>query len=232
MKDLKTEEEIEKFERMRHRDKRKPFMFYPEDQSKANWDLFITLVLIFTCLSTPYRIAFIDKDNLRWIILNYCIDFLFLVDIIFIFNTAYNDDDFTIVDDRKLIAKGYCYSWFSIDFLAIVPFDQLIQGVSAAGMNDVVRIARIGRMYKLIKLTRLLRILKIMKERNKLLKYVQDFMKIGIGFERLFFFIFIFLVLCHIVSCLWVFVAKFQEDDEAETYEEKFASTWLSDFIN
>mmetsp|Transcript_36132 Transcript_36132/g.55486 ORF Transcript_36132/g.55486 Transcript_36132/m.55486 type:complete len:105 (+) Transcript_36132:99-413(+) len=98
-------------------------------------------------------------------------------------------------------------------------------------MNDVVRIARIGRMYKLIKLTRLLRILKIMKERNKLLKYVQDFMKIGIGFERLFFFIFIFLVLCHIVSCLWVFIAKFEIDDSAEELDEKYANTWLKDYI-
>jgi len=126
MMEMKTEEEIEKFERMRHRDKRKSFMFYPEDQAKANWDLFITVVLIFTCLSTPYRIAFIDKDNTTWIVLNYSIDLLFLVDIIFIFCTAYNDDDFTIIDDRKQIARGYIYSWFSIDFLAIVPFDQLI----------------------------------------------------------------------------------------------------------
>ena len=88
-------------------------------------------------------------------------------------------------------------------------------------MNDVVRIARIGRMYKLIKLTRLLRILKIVKERSKLLKYVQELMKIGIGFERLFFFVLIFLILCHIVSCLWVLISQFVDDDVA---------TWLIDY--
>ena len=51
--------EKERHDRMRRRTNRKPFLFYPEDQGKGNWDLFITLVLIFSCLQTPYRISFI-----------------------------------------------------------------------------------------------------------------------------------------------------------------------------
>jgi hypothetical protein len=54
--------------------------------------------------------------------------------------------------------------------------------VNDAGANKMIRLSRIGRMYKLIKLTRLLRVLKIVKEKSKLLKYVQDFLKIGAGF--------------------------------------------------
>ena len=34
----------EKFKRMKEREDRKPYMFYPEDTNKANWDLFITVV--------------------------------------------------------------------------------------------------------------------------------------------------------------------------------------------
>jgi hypothetical protein len=41
-------------------------------------------------------------------------------------------------------------------------------------------------------------------------------MKIGIGFERLFFFILMFLILCHIVSCLWVLVATFDGPESIE----------------
>ena len=123
---MKNWEDQEKFERMRHRDHRKFFMFYPEDQFKANWDLFVTIILIFTCLSTPYRIAFIERDNTAWTVINYSIDSMFLIDIIFIFNSAYNDEDFRIVDDRKKIAKNYLNSWFTIDFLAIVPFDLIL----------------------------------------------------------------------------------------------------------
>ena len=73
------------------------------------------------------------------------------------------------------------------------------------------RLARIGKMYKLIKLTRLLRVLKIIKERSKLVKYVQEILKIGAGFERLFFFTLMFFLVCHIVACLWVFVAAIED---------------------
>jgi len=138
---------------------------------------------------------------------------MFLVDIIFIFNSAFNDDDFKLIDDRCKIAKNYLNSWFTVDLLAIIPFDIIISSTKSGNVNDVVRIARIGRMYKLIKLTRLLRILKIVKQRNKLLKHMQDNMKISIGYERLSFFMFFFVVLCHIVTCLWVFIATLADDE-------------------
>lgn len=78
-----------KFKRMKERDDRKPYMFYPEDSDKANWDLFITLILVYTCVATPARIAFSTEDTVGWAIVRWLVDFLFLVDIIIIFNSAY-----------------------------------------------------------------------------------------------------------------------------------------------
>ena len=139
---------------------------------------------------TPYRIAFGDIDEpLHWIIINYAIDGFFLFDIFIIFNSAYYDEEFVIVEDRSQIAKMYLGGWFLVDFLAIFPFDILF---NQDNYGELARIARFGRMYKLIKMTRLLRILKIVKERTKLLKYLNDILKIGLGFERLFFFAMIF----------------------------------------
>ncbi len=126
-----------------------------------------------------------------------------MIDIIFNFNTAFTDDDFIVIDDRKTISIVYLKSWFIVDLIAILPFEQLLGG--SGNINDVVRLARIGRLYKLIKLTKLLRVLKIVKERSKFLKYVQDVIKLGYGFERLLIFVLVFLLICHIVSCLWVF---------------------------
>jgi hypothetical protein len=82
------------------------------------------------------------------------------------------------------------------------------------------KFARIGRLYKLIKLTRLVKMLKLVKDRSKILKQINDVFKIGVGFERLFFFIFLFLVLSHIVSCLWVITANIEGD---------LNETWLAD---
>ena len=49
----KNTERQSKMKRMRARDDRKPWLIYPEDEWKANWDLFITVVLIYTCIVTP-----------------------------------------------------------------------------------------------------------------------------------------------------------------------------------
>ena len=114
---------------------------------------------------------------------------------------------------------------------AIVPFQELFvafgrknnQGGSQENLNEIVRLAKIGRLYKLIKLTKLLRVLKIVKERSKLLKYVRDMVQLGFGFERLAFLTLAFLMVTHIVACLWVFFASFQDD-----YED----TWMEGGLN
>jgi len=156
---------------MRARDKVRACMLYPEDPVKINWDLFITLILLISCILTPLRIAFGgDEEPLGWEIINNTIDGLFLIDIVVIFSSAYYDDDYNIIDDRILIGKSYLQSWFLIDILAIIPFERFISAFSSdnekhSGGNyqEMVRLARIGRMYKLIKMTKLLRILKIIK---------------------------------------------------------------------
>jgi hypothetical protein len=89
---------------------------------------------------------------------------------IIIFNTAYYQEDFKMIEDRKEIAKDYLRQWFAIDLVAILPFDlimKLFTNEEASGgknLNSIVRIARLGKLYKLVKLMRLIRILKILKQ--------------------------------------------------------------------
>ena len=89
---------------------------------------------------------------------------------------------------------------------------------SSGQANELARIARLGRMYKLIKLTKLIRVIRIVKEKSKILRYATDILKLGQGFERLFFFVIMSFMVCHIVACLWVFFASFSED---------FKDTWM-----
>ena len=48
----------EKIQRMRERKNKVKFLLYPEDPFKENWDFFIILILIVTCITTPLRITF------------------------------------------------------------------------------------------------------------------------------------------------------------------------------
>jgi len=209
----------EKIDRMTNYDNKKNWMIYPESPYKGHWDLFITLILLISCFSTPYIIAFGDvgSNDGRVKIFENVIDVLFLSDVIVIFNTAFYTENFDMIDNRKEIAYNYLKGWFTIDILAILPFDYIL----ALGNYDVkmVRIVRVGRLYKLVKLTRLLRILKLVKDKNKLMKYLNDLLKVGLGFERLFFFILISIIIMHIVTCLWIIVAAIQD--------EKFKDTWI-----
>ena len=180
-KNFANEDEEKKYKRMTQRKEKKRFIIYPEDKLKGYWNLFMTVVLLATCINTPIQIAFststigaITDDMFSFIV-----DLLFLIDIFVIFNSAYYSDDMDMVDNRWVIGKAYLTGWFTVDVLAILPFDLIL---SSTNFNSLVRVAKIGKLYKLVKLTRLLRILKIMKEKNKLLKYLNDFLKLGLGF--------------------------------------------------
>ena len=87
-----------------------------------------------------------------------------MVDILIIFNSAYVDENYNTIQERKSIADNYIRGWFAIDIFAIIPFDYLFGG---SDLNEMMRITRIGKMYKLVKLTRLLRIAKMVKEKSK-----------------------------------------------------------------
>lgn len=78
----------------------------------------------------------------------------------------------------------------------------------------MIRLVRIGRVSKLVKLTRLLKMLKLVKERTRLAKYTNEALKMGSGFDRLLFFVFIFLMLSHVVSCLWVLTGNISGTNE------------------
>jgi len=179
-------------------------LLHPEAQFKFTWDIFIIAILFFSCLVTPYRIVFVPVDSPAWKGINLAIDGLFFIDILITFNTAYFDDQHKLIENRKMITCTYLKTWFLIDSLAIVPFDIIF---NTGNFNEIVRLTRIGRMYKLIKLTKLLRVLKMVKERANLMDFVQDSLKIGIGFQRLSFFMLYFFIFCHIISCLWVMAA-------------------------
>lgn len=101
-------------------------MIYPENKVKDNWDIVMAVVLIVSCLISPVKIAFPDDvEPVGWVVYNYSIDSLFFLDIIVTFNTALLDEDFRIIDNRKIISVKYLKGWFTVDLLAIVPFDKM-----------------------------------------------------------------------------------------------------------
>ena len=78
-----------------------------------------------------------------------------------------------IIDNRNKIASKYLKGWFLIDFMAVLPFEEIIRFVTQSGnennngYNKLVRMSRLSKLYKLIKITRLIRLLKVMKSNSQ-----------------------------------------------------------------
>ena len=77
-------------------------MMYPDQNSKIFWDLFVSIILLLSCLITPFDLAFpqIADEYKGYYFFTMSIDFLFLVDIIINFLSATQDDTFQICDNR------------------------------------------------------------------------------------------------------------------------------------
>lgn len=110
--------------------------------------------------------------------------------------------------------------WFSIDLIAVIPFEVIL---GTTNLNEFVRMTRIGRLYKLIKLAKLMRVMKLIRDRSNIMKYVQEILQIGIGFQRLVFFLLYFTLFCHVIACLWVMSAS---------VEDNYKGTWMESEVN
>ena len=82
--------------------------------------------MLFTSIVTPARIAFVPVDEPEWALINMIIDILFTIDIFMVFNSAYYDSEFQLIDNRKTISLKYISTWFIVDVISVIPFDLLL----------------------------------------------------------------------------------------------------------
>ncbi|CDW84852.1 UNKNOWN [Stylonychia lemnae] len=95
--------------------------------------------------------------------------------------------------------------------LTIIPFDYILESES---YNRLGRILRLGKFYRMVKLIRLLRIGKVVKYESLFQQFVHRLFQLTIGYERLLFLLIMFLTLCHIATCLQIFIAKLEENQK------------------
>lgn len=155
--------------------------------------------------------AFSDAENNTGglFYLDSTINILFAIDIVLRFFTAYIDDDsLELRDDKIDIAMEYVKGWFFIDLISVIPFDLIF---AYSNVNRITRFSRLGRISKIVRMIKMVRLLKIAKVHSKLMKNFQQVVQIAGGLERLVFLLLIFLILIHVIACLWIFIAKFDE---------------------
>lgn len=101
---------------------RKKYIIYPWQTWKLNFDILVAMLIIYYCVTVPFRISFLGPDNSSEIYTHEVIlELVMLADVVIRFFTAYVDN-FEIVDDLRSIAKNYLTGMFVFDVLAVLPF--------------------------------------------------------------------------------------------------------------
>lgn len=198
------------------------FLIFPDMRLKQYWDLYVTLLVIFSCVITPWRLAFVESDDsYLWIIVDTLVDFFFVCDIFVNFFTVYSNEYEDYETNRKKIAVHYLKGWFLFDIVAILPINYFFN--QGAGVNDLARLARLPRLYKLVKIFR------IVKQGGKLKKHATEILKIGLVVERILTFAFILFITTHVLGCMWYYLARW-DDFGPDTWVAKTNYQDKSDF--
>ena len=106
-------------------------IIHPESLVTLVWGLVMIILLLFTAVYVPFRIAYLDEVDLTLYVIEWVVDGFFFIDIILNFFTAYYDDNNVLITDKLKIAKRYLKSWFLIDIIGCIPI-HLFQDESTA----------------------------------------------------------------------------------------------------
>lgn len=76
----------------------------PYHKTKAIWTIIIIILLVYTAIFVPFKIAFILDDGGDFVALDTTVDVLFAIDIIVNFLSAVEGKNGKLVTDHKTIA--------------------------------------------------------------------------------------------------------------------------------
>eukprot|EP00943_MAST-04B_sp_MAST-4B-sp1_P007846 g7846.t1 len=136
-------------------------VIHPETVAKILWDIFQGVLIFWSVITVPLRLAFNIEATGGWLVANWVIDILFTMDIILNFYTAYFNGEGVLITDYKSIAKNYFKTWFFIDFFATFPLDQVIKAANNGQTSNAARSTKILRVLRLFRLFKLFRLLKL-----------------------------------------------------------------------
>jgi len=175
---------------------------------KRYFDAVLLIVTLFAALEVPLHLS-LRYHPPDWIkIVNLIYPFLFTIDIIVAFFTTITVDG-QEVTSKKTIAIKYLRSWFIVDLIAAVPFDLIFSEGYLSEASNAARSLRLfsPRYIQILLLVRMLRIYHIFPflERTKKKELLNP------GLVRLFFTIFVVLIIAHWVACGWLALGKIDD---------------------
>jgi len=161
------------------------FVLHPQAPVHADWELWMTLMLVLTLILLPLTLAF-QKLSCDLFYANLVIDLFFMADVAKQFNTGYVDENAITVMDRRRIAHRYVFGsqfplplgYFFFDLAASFPYDVINWGSQCQDTQQryarAARLLKLVRLFRIMKLFRLLRVSKTFNMMRNMVMYYED----------------------------------------------------------
>lgn len=228
------------------------FAINPEDFLKKAWDFMIILITFYSLIFTPYYLGFIETEISFLTVLEAVFDIAFFIDIIINFFTAYYNYDEELIQNLSLISIHYLKTWFCVDLFASIPWTIIVLIINAEQNTSTInhsfsvinKATRFTKIYRMIKFTRLFKIVKISNDaktkHNIRIPGVEE-LNLSSSIRRFMKFAVSFLLVSHLITCIWVFIgkqsepswltyAKLRDSSDGEVYVSSLYFHWTTIF--
>jgi len=129
------------------------FVFDPSGRLVYYWSVVVSLAFLYNFWVIIYRTAFDEIQGstvLIWFSLDYLADFIYLMDILIHFRTAYLEDGVLQTETIKLRQHYMNSTTFYIDLLCLLPLDFLYLSLEFQSMLRVCRLVKIYRFWEFL----------------------------------------------------------------------------------
>ena len=209
------------------------WIIHPDNTYRQRWDVMILVIVLFTVMTLPLRLAFSDilespgQDGLSWMVTDIVSDAIFGVDMLLNFRTGYfnNKGMGELVMSTRDIGQHYLRTWFLLDLLPLLQLDRLgrLLGPSSSSEDDDASGDDVGSLYRVLRLFKVFKLLRVIKM-SSYVKKVEKMLKLNLSLVRLVKLLVAMLLVCHWLGCLWWFIAMWtREDIKAGMYDNETA---------
>lgn len=186
----------------------------------------------------PFRLCFNEDAAGGFKVFETIIDVIFLLDIIFSFNTGFYHKGYLVMK-RKDIVMNYIKTWFFIDLVASFPYSWFFEisgqteddiNTASASTTDysnidsssdgststlLTRTPQLLRLIRIVRFLRFLRLLRVFKLKKLLFKFeeiiMSDTINAILGFFKV---ITVILFIAHWIACIFYYIGASQLDSE------------------
>ncbi|NEO55681.1 MAG: cyclic nucleotide-binding domain-containing protein [Okeania sp. SIO3B5] len=172
---------------------------HPNSKLIRSWQVLIVFITIYNALIVPFRIAFKNRFDGIWIVLDIIGDVILIIDIFIRFHLSYFEYG-EYIEDKKKIAKNYLNRLFLRHLIASFPGDIIARIVAP---NSLFTIA-------LLRLPRLLRLPQFYRIFNKW----ETNININPTLIRMYKLVIIIILITHWVACIWFMLGSWESNGE------------------